>query len=191
MAEADIFHRRRTIRRFEPKPVPKEAIEWLIDCARLAPSAANLQPLRFIATVDDKVIGSALPFLRWAGYVRPRRDPVPGAYPKAMVVVCHDREVSDSHFLCYDVGSAVQTILLAGVSRGLGGCWIGAIEEAGLRDVFKVSENWKIHCVVALGYPAEDPVVEEAKGGEIRYFLDDSDRLHVPKRPLSEVLRWM
>ncbi len=187
----DIFRKRRSIRRYTGDVVKKELIVDLIDKARLYPSAGNLQPVRFLSTNRPSTIEKALSFLRWASYVRPRRDPVPGKGPGALVLVCHDREVSNSPFVPYDVGSAVQTLLLACVERGLGACWLGAIDKEGLRSLFRVPGHWEIHCVVALGYPAEEPVVDPVVDGDIRYFLDENDVLHVPKRSLEEVFRWI
>ncbi len=187
----DIFYSRRSIRRFKDIPVDPDLLKGIIDRARFYPSASNLQPVRFMVTVSREKILSALPYMRWAGYIRPKRDPVPGKEPKALIVVCHDRKISDSRYVPYDVGAAVQSLLLAGVQEGLGGCWIGAIDKAGIREVFEVPSDWEVHCVVALGYPDENPIVEECHRGNIRYFLDEKDVLHVPKRSLEEVMRWV
>ena len=187
----DIFYIRRSIRRFKERPVDKEILEEILDRARLYPSAANLQPVRFIVTLSDERISRALPYLRWAAYVKPRRDPIPGKGPKALVLVCHDRRVSDTPYVPYDVSAACQTLLLAAVEKGLGGCWLGAIDRDGLGSIFDISSHWYLHCVLALGYPDECPVIEQVKDGDIRYFLDQDDVLRVPKRSLSEVVLWV
>ena len=54
----------------------------------------------------------------------------------------------------------------------------------------KVPEDFAIALVVALGYPAENPVVEKVKDGDIKYWLDENGVLHVPKRDLKDVVRW-
>ncbi len=186
----DIFRKRRTIRRYKQKPITKEQIEDLIDCARLAPSAANLQPLKYIAVNDETLIKNALKYLHWAGYVRPHRDPSENTKPTALILVCHDKKISNSGYVAYDVGAAVQTILLSATDKGLGACWLGAIDKEPLRELFDIPLNWQLHCVIALGWPDESPVVEEAKNGDIRYYLDENDQLYVPKRNLLDVMRW-
>jgi len=53
-----------------------------------------------------------------------------------------------------------------------------------------VPEGLAIALVVALGYPAENPVVETVKDGDIKYWLDENGVLHVPKRDLKDIVRW-
>jgi len=74
----DVFEairRRRTIRRFQQKQIPGEVLVRLVEAARLAPSAANLQPLEYIIVKDEKMCEEIFQNLRWAGYVEPRRTP--------------------------------------------------------------------------------------------------------------------
>ncbi len=186
----DIFRKRRSIRKYKPGVIDSSLIMKLVDCASLAPSAANLQPVRYIAVNSPDRVKEVMKYVKWAGYVRPRRNPVPGREPAAFIAVFHDTTVSNSPFAAYDVGAAVQTLLLAAVDNGLGGCWLGAIEKDELKALLDAPATWQLHCMVALGYPDEEPVVEPVQNGNIRYYLDDSDVLHVPKRSVNDILRW-
>jgi len=67
---------------------------------------------------------------------------------------------------------------------------LGGIDRVVLRKVLEVPEHLDILILVALGYPAEKQVVDEAEGGNITYWLDENGVIHVPKRPLEEILRW-
>ena len=176
---------RRTIRRFKPDPVPRELLERLVDAGRLAPSAANLQPLEFIV-VDGAGPGSAIfPCLKWAAYITPAGDPRPGEEPTAYVVTLANTKIREKMFE-YDVGAAMENMILAALAEGVGSCWLLSIDRDELRAILGVPEHYRIDSVLALGYPAEDPAAEVA-GDSIRYWKDAEGRLHVPKRAAASV----
>ncbi|MCX5675577.1 MAG: nitroreductase family protein [Planctomycetota bacterium] len=84
---------------------------------------------------------------------------------------------------------ACQSMLLAAVEKGLGGCMLGAIDRDAIRREFKVPQRYAIALVVALGVPAETCVLEDAKaGGDVTYYRDAQSVHHVPKRPLDEII---
>jgi nitroreductase len=87
---------RRTIRKFKPAPVPREILERLVDAARLAPSAANLQPLEFIVVDDPALKARIFPCLKWAAYIAPAGDPKPGEEPGAYVVTLANTAIREN-----------------------------------------------------------------------------------------------
>ncbi len=176
---------RRTIRRFKPDPVPRQLLARLTESARLAPSAANLQPLEFVAVDDEAVRAAIFPCLKWAAYIAPAGDPGPGEEPKAYVVTLVNTKVREKMFE-YDVGAAMENMILAALAEGVGSCWLLSVDRDRLRTVLGVPEAYRIDSVLALGYPAEDPAAE-AMGESCRYWKDAGGRLHVPKRPAAAV----
>jgi nitroreductase len=88
----------------------------------------------------------------------------------------------------YDVGAAMENMILAAKDAGLGSCWLLSVEREKLAQILNIPEQYRIDCVLALGYPAESPVAEEFKES-IKYWQDEKGVLHVPKRPLRSVLR--
>ena len=69
--------------------------------------------------------------------------------------------------------------------EGLGSCILGAIERAKPKRILDVPDNLEIVLAVALGYPAENPIVDEVRNGDIKYLLDNNNMLHVARaRPL-------
>jgi len=177
---------RRTIRRFKPGPVPRPLLERLVDAARLAPSAANLQPLEFIVVDADGPRAEVFPCLKWAAYIAPSGDPRPGEEPAAYVVTLSNTKVREKMFE-YDIGAAMENMILAALEEGLGSCWMLSIDRDRLRTILGVPEDYRIDSVLALGYPAEAPAVE-VMGESVRYWKDEAGRLHVPKRPLASIL---
>jgi nitroreductase len=182
----DIIVSRRTIRQFRPDPLPRETLEALVDAARLAPSAANLQPLEFIIVDDRRVRADVFPSLKWAAYIAPEGNPKPGQEPAAYIVTLVNTKVREKMFE-YDVGAAEENMIISALAEGIGSCWLLSIDRDRLKAVLGVPEGYRIDCVLALGYPAEEPVAEELKDSQ-KYWKDGEGRLHVPKRTLAGVL---
>lgn len=181
--------RTRSCRRFrQERQVSVRTLRDLVDLARLAASGANLQPLKYVIVNEPALCAEVFAHLAWAAYLKDWKGPAEGERPSAYVIVLHDRLVSASPGC--DHGFAVQSLLLGATAAGLGGCVIGSVrDKAGLAGTLGLPENFEMLLVVALGEPAETIVLEEAApGGSIKYWRDEEDRHHVPKRPLAEVL---
>ncbi|MBE0711039.1 MAG: nitroreductase family protein [Candidatus Aminicenantes bacterium] len=179
---------RRTIRRFKPEPVAREFLERLVDVGRLAPSAANMQPLEFIIVDEAGLKAEIFAFLKWAAYIAPEGNPKPGEEPAAYIVTLGNTKVREKMFE-YDIGAAMENMIIAALAEGVGSCWMLSIDRDKLRAALGVPEDYRIDSVLALGYPAEDPAAE-VMGESCRYWKDADGRLHVPKRPLSTVIHF-
>lgn len=175
---------RRTIRKFKQIPLSCEQLEKYIDVARVAPSAANLQPLKYVIVHTKNMVNKVFPLLKWAGYLpdyTPKKDERPVAY----IVVCVDKSIRPKGAEL-DVGAAVENIILAALSDNVGSCWIGSVDREKMAKLLDVGEPMAISCVLALGYPKESPMEAEI-GEDIKYYLD-GETLCVPKRAIEEVL---
>ena len=104
-------------------------------------------------------------------------------------MICHDRSVCDkSDFLAVDVGIAAQTVNLAARERGFGVCMIGSFEHDALSELLFLPRVVDPVLVIALGTPAEEPIIcKVPEDGSTKYFRDDADLHFVPKRSLEEV----
>jgi hypothetical protein len=123
----------------------------------------------------------------WAGYLSRWSGPAEGERPSAYIVILGDTELRKG-FGC-DHGIAAQSIMLGATERGLGGCMIGSIDRPKLRQVLDIPERYEILLVLALGKPAETVVLEDVgPDGDIKYYRDDEDVHHVPKRTLGELI---
>jgi len=178
---------RRTVRKYKPKNVPKEVLVKCVDAARLSPSGANRQPLKYVIVNEVKILKRVFSTLRWAGYL-PDYKPTEGEMPRAYIVMLLDRNISEEPG--HDAGIAAMSISMVAYDEGLGSCILGAIDRDRIREVLKLPDNLDIVLVVSLGYPAEAPVADKVRNGDIRYWLDDQRVLHVPKRRLEDIIRW-
>ncbi len=182
----DLIVSRRTIRRFQQTPVPRDVLEGAVNAGRLAPSAANLQPLEFVAVDDEAVRRKIFPCLRWAAYIAPAGTPRPGEEPTAYIVTLVNTAVRKKDYE-HDAGAAMENMILAAWAEGVGSCWLISVDKEKVAAAIGVPSTHKVDSVLALGYPAEEPEVE-AYVDSPRYWRDEAGRHHVPKRPLAAVL---
>jgi len=184
----DLVLRNRSYRRFDGSyRIERETLVDLIGLARCTASAANRQPLKYILSADQKTNDRIFPCLTWAAYLKDWDGPAPGERPTAYIVILIDEGITQDWWC--DDGIAAQTILLGAVEKGLGGCMIGSINKERLRQVLDIPERLKIQLVVAVGKPAERVVLEDLEpGADIRYWRDEKDTHHVPKRLLTELI---
>lgn len=161
--------------------------EW-VDLTRFCSSARNAQPLKYFISSDPESNAGIFSCLHWASYLQPGGIFIPeNERPSAYIVMCADSAISSSASM--DAGIAAQTILLAAVESGFGGCMIGAIEKKVLKERLFISDAYDVLLVIALGKPVEKVVIEPLpESGDIRYYRDENHVHHVPKRSLEEIL---
>jgi len=164
MALLDLIKKRRSVRDFLDKPVEREKIMTCLEAARLAPSACNAQPWRFIV-VDDKEIKDRLCDKAFGGIYSfnafCKKAPV-------IVVVLSERTrflTATSRFVSavggtlrrtkyylVDIGIASEHFVLQAEELGLGTCWIGWFNERAVKRILKIPRYEKIDIIIALGY---------------------------------------
>jgi nitroreductase len=186
MKTYEAIKKRRSIRKFQQKSINLKIIKELLNAARLAPSAANIQPLKYIIIASQKKLGLTFSTLKWAAYIAPKGTPKKDERPMAYVIVLIDKE--KEKIPCQrDVGAAVENILLLATAEGLASCWLASVDRKKLANILQLSQKYKIDSVVALGYAKEESQAEEWKG-DIKYFKDRQGKMHVPKRKLENLI---
>ena len=186
MSVYEIIQKRRTIRKFKQKKIERPMLERLVDAARIAPSAANLQPLKYIIVDSDDKLEEVFENVKWAGYIAPDGNPGENEKPVAYIIILADTEIRKTGWE-RDAGAAVENILLVATEEGIGSCWIGSINREEIRKKFGIAGKYQLDTIVALGYEADRPVFEE-ENGSIKYYKDENGVLHVPKRKLEDVI---
>jgi len=183
MEMLEIMRNRRTCRRFDGQAVTLAQAETLMEMARIAPSAANRQPMRYCAAVDPAQVKKIHPLVHWAGYTAPLGGPGEGEEPSCYIALLADTDVKQE--CAQDEGIAGAAITYAAEAMGLASCWMGAIERPEISKILGVPEKWKLLSVIALGYPAQERVLETSD--DVHYWLE-GEVLHVPKRPREKVM---
>ena len=184
----DLIKKNRSYRKFDNSfSVPLDTLRELIDFARLSPSGANLQPLKFIISNFPVTNAEIFPCLAWAGYLKDWDGPIEKERPSAYIIILGDKNIKNE-FSC-DCGIAAQSILLGSAEKGLGGCMIGSIQKNKLADALNIDPQYEIQLVIALGKPVETVQIEEMKSADdIKYWRDEKNIHHVPKRSLDSII---
>ena len=151
---------RRSIRAYQDKPEPREVIEDIVDCGRMAATAINIQPWQFIVVQDQSLREKIADTTDYGKFIA--RAPV------CIAVFCQDTK-----YYLEDGCAATQNILNAARAHGLGTCWVAGDKKAyagKIGEMLGLPPQHKLISLIAMGYPAEEKSPS--------------------KKPLSEVLHW-
>jgi len=152
---------RRSVRSFTDEPVDRQVIEDLVDCARLAPTARNVQPWEFVVVTD-------------ATRLRHLADLTDHGKFIANAPVCIAVFSRDTKYFLEDGSAATTQLLLAAHALGLGACWVAGDKKPyvdTVRDLLDVPQGYRLISLIALGHP-HDPSPKK------------------DKRPLDELIHW-
>ncbi len=159
----------------------------LVELARLTPSAANLQPIKYLLSSESVKNDKIFPHLGWAGYLADWSGPIEAERPSAYLIILGDTTIAKSFH--YDLGIVAQTIMLGATEKGLGGCMIANLQKEKLCKELAIPEQFEILLVLALGKPVEEVTIESlAADGSVKYWRDENGGHHVPKRQLAEII---
>lgn len=187
MTLRDLLLKTRSYRRFyQEKQISIEELKEIVENVRYTSSAANKQPLKFILVNDKSMNQDIFPHLRWAGYLPDWDGPGVGEQPAAYIIMMGNRKESPN--IDADYGIAMQTIMLSAVEKGYGGCIIGSFNKDKIRELLDIPADLEIPVVLALGKPKEQIVIEEVKNGDIKYWRDEQQIHHVPKRSVEDLI---
>ena len=187
----DLIRANRSCRGYdESRKITREELLELVDCARLTPSSTNMQPLRYYLAWEKEEVDRIQGLTKWVGALPQMELPHPGMRPTAFIVICQDKGI-DENLNRYqkDVGIVAQTMLLAAVEQGLGGCMIGNFQAGEVMEVLGLPEEIRPLLIVAFGKPTEEiHLVDVPEDGNTNYYRDENDVHYVPKRSLEEEL---
>lgn len=151
----DVFeaiYSRRSVRKYEDKPVSEETVKELLGAAMMAPSAGNAQPWQFVV-VDDREKLDAIPAInQYAAMVK--NAPLG-------ILVCGDLSLEKyAGYWVQDCSAAIQNLLLATHAKGLGAVWTGIhpIEERveGFKKLFNLPEQVIPLGFMVIGHPKQE-----------------------------------
>ena len=158
----EIIKNRRSIREYKKQDLPQDIIDRLLEAARWAPSAGNVQPWAFVVVCSQKIKYS----LSMAAFGQEDLEEA-----SIVVVVCADEKLAEqsygvrgkSLFCIQDTAAAVQNVMLTAYSLGLGSCWIGAFKEDEVRQVIKAPKGMRPVALIPVGYPNEAPAARNRR----------------------------
>ena len=183
----EAIYKRRTIRRFKQDPIPIKTLKKLVDFARLAPAGNNIQCVEYIIVHTPEMTEKIFPLVRWAASL-PKKDRDPEVFrrPTAYIIVLVNTNIKKSYYE-FDIGGAVENILLGALNFNIGSCWMGSINGRKIRKLLEIPDYYEITHVISLGYPDEESVVEPYNDS-FKYWKDEKWIMHVPKRALDDII---
>ena len=166
MALLELLKQRKSVREFLDRPVEREKIMMSLEAARVAPSACNSQPWKFIV-VDDRELKRKLCKTAFSGIYS-----INSFCKTAPVIVAVVSEKSKflariggmfrgTKYYLIDIGIACEHFVLQAEDLGLGTCWIGWFNESAVKSMLNVPHSKKIDILIALGYYDKDKVRSE------------------------------
>jgi len=147
-----VIKTRRSVRAFDKREIPDEVLQRILEAARMAPSANNLQPWRFIVVRNAATRTKMVKLAHEQAWVA--QAPV--------VIVCCGKKymnpanwIGDSLYLV-DVAIAIDHLVLSARNEGVGACWLAAFDHLPLKKLVGVPNDHDIVMLIPMGYPAKD-----------------------------------
>lgn len=164
MEFSQLIELRQSIRAFKDQKIDKAITLKILEAGRLAPSAVNFQPWRFIIVDDEHLLENL-----WLSYPRQWFKSAP-----QILLVCGDhseswKRAADNKDHCdLDVAIAIDHITLMAASLGIGTCWVCNFNPQIIKDSFNLPENIEPVAIIPMGYPKETFMPADKKRKQLR-----------------------
>jgi len=164
----DLINNRRSVRKYQPMPVPRETIDRCLEAARLAPSACNSQPWSFIVA-DKEPMRSKVAQAAFSGIYAMNDF---AARAPVLIAVLTERSKFTAalagkfrgvQYSLIDIGIACAFLSLAAEEQGLGSCLLGWFDEKAVKNVLGLPRNARVDIMISMGYSAEDKAVTKVR----------------------------
>jgi nitroreductase len=139
------IQKRRSIRKYKAKEIPRDLLMEVLEAARLAPSGANKQPWQLVVVTDPERRKALVPICKEQKFV---------GECSAFIAGIDD---TTQKWARVDVAIALEHIALIAVEKGLGTCWIGAFDQEKMAAFLGLPKGLMVTACLTLGYPDESP----------------------------------
>ncbi len=173
---AELISSRHSVRDFLPDPIPEENLQLILEAGRLAPSAQNRQPWRYLVFTDPERISSLAKHCGLIGLSNffIRKAP-------CLVVACADTKsnvrINGQDYYLVDTAISLHQMVLAAWDMGIGSCWLAAFSEKRLRGYLDIPKSWRVVALCPFGYPADKGMYSKV----LSSFAGSKDRLPAQK----------
>ncbi len=162
--------KRRSVRGYLDKTIPKQVLNRVLEAARLAPTAANKQPFKLVLVTDKLTKTKLVEASRKQMFIAEAPIVVVGcAFPEESYQKIGGTHTSEE----IDISIVFDHLMLQAAEEGLGTCWIGAFDEAQVKEILNIPSDVRVIGLTPLGYPSRN----EFKSGK-----------HLERKPLSKII---
>jgi nitroreductase len=168
----ELINSRQSDRKYSKQPVEKEKLDRIIEAGRMAPSACNAQPWKFIVADDPVLCGqiadaASAKLLGMNGFVS--QAPI-------MIVIVREQPnftskvggaIKSKDYSLIDIGIASENICLQAEAEGLGSCMIGWFDEAMLKKLLGIPKSKRVELIITIGYSLNDKREKRRKAAEV------------------------
>lgn len=148
MTLLELSKQRYSCRNYTSQPVSGEDINYILECARIAPSAVNLQPWHFYVITNEEVRQQIISCYK--------RDWIAQAPLYILCTIRHDQEwvrrMDEKAHGDIDIAIAAEHIVLAATERGLGSCWVCNFDAARLHEILNLPEEEEAAVILPIGH---------------------------------------
>ncbi|MGQ9478769.1 MAG: nitroreductase family protein [Thermoproteota archaeon] len=166
----ECIRKRRSVRTYSKKEIPRELIDRILDAALMAPSAGDIHPYRIVVVTDrDKIRRIAEAAFNQTFIAQA---------PIVIVYLISEEEASAygrrgvELYSLLDIGASMENLMLAATSLGLSTCWIGAFDERRVEEIVNAPEGYRAVSLTPLGYSDSTPRSRPSPPREAKVYLE-------------------
>jgi len=167
----EVIKKRRSIRKFKNEKIPDEMLERILESARLAPTWANMQGVRFIIIDNPEQLEKI-------------KDAIGQNWTKSapyFITVCIEPRKSGKNkngleYFMVDAAICMEHIILAATNEGLGTCWIGYFDEDKIKQILNIPKKVRVIALTPIGIPDQEPKTQERKKLEEIVFKNNYEQ---------------
>ena len=158
--------RRRSVRSFKEKDIPRELLKDIMGSVRMAPSASNRQDWKFVLVDDSATREKLARAASNQNFVKEAPVVIAGINTERKMMSCGVKAGT------VDLAIAMDHLTLRAAEEGLGTCWIGAFDQEETKEILSVPEDSKVIALMPLGYPTYDLTKENKRRKELEEIIN-------------------
>lgn len=162
----ELIQKRESCRDYDTRPVEKEKLERCVEAARLAPSACNSQPWKYLVVTNPEMVKKLRPMMQDLG-MNKFVDACPAfaivLEEKAKLKVTVSQRFKDQDFAPIDVAFSASQFCYAATEQGLSTCIIGWHNEPKIKEMFNLEKHERVRLILAVGYAKSDKLREKRR----------------------------
>lgn len=167
----DLIKSRQSDRKYSNKPVEQEKLDRIIEAGRMAPSACNAQPWKFIVVTDPDLVSelakaASAPLLGMNTFVAQAPVQIVIVREKPNLTSKIGASIKDKDYSLIDIGIASENICLQAKAEGIGSCMLGWFDELRVKKLLGVPKTKRVELIITLGYSLSDQREKRRKPGE-------------------------